>query len=720
MNKNETGKWVVFAYGGPDHASAGLPITGDAAQITANIRIDGAAANAVDDTNPTELEDGYYIFDITATESDGDNLLLAPQSSTSDVIVIAVPGAVWTRPAEFNNTILATEAKQDTQKAETVLILEDTAEIGAAGIGLSNINLPDQTMNITGSLSGSVGSVTGDINTAGGTIINLDGLDTEQDAQHLITQELIGNVASGSAALGTNAIDSTNNVAMTETLTYEATHTTNLIYHILENAGNNLDFEYTVTLQREGALTGVVWTGYLGGNGDSIELQFWNWVTSAYITEKTLIGSNGTTPATETISSIAAYTGTGVNIGKVRFRFFSTEASALVATDRLIFEYTIVQDVLGFVNGAVWIDTINGVSGTSDGIGVIGNPVDNITDAKAIADNYGLKRYNSYPGSELTLTENVEYYEFLGFGYTFDQAGYKVTGTLIERAHITGIGTWTDTGTRPVYRNCIMGASTVPPCLMNNCGIGKDNGTLTFGSAGDYDFSGCQSLVAGSGSPNIVATVGSGTVNIGNRGYFGGANYTLDNTVTLSHEVVGGGGTTITTGGADVEVRGTTRSLTLHLSSDEVVQFVGITGPITIDGTTTAEVNLYGVSSSVADSTSAAVVTDDTVNKTNINAILEDTTEIANLNNVSAAEVNAEVVDALDTDVYPEPGQGAPGEEITLAQKISYLYKAWRNKTEQTATTLSLYDDAGTTVDQKSTVADNGTTASKAEIVSGP
>ena len=44
-------------------------------------------------------------------------------------------------------------------------ILTDTAVIGVAGAGLTNINLPDQTMNITGditgNLSGSVGSVTG-------------------------------------------------------------------------------------------------------------------------------------------------------------------------------------------------------------------------------------------------------------------------------------------------------------------------------------------------------------------------------------------------------------------------------------------------------------------------------------------------------------------------------------------------------------------------------
>ena len=61
-------------------------------------------------------------------------------------------------------------------------ILVDTAEIGVAGAGLTEaggtgdhltaIDLPDQTMNITGNLSGSVGSVTGAVGsvTAGVTV----------------------------------------------------------------------------------------------------------------------------------------------------------------------------------------------------------------------------------------------------------------------------------------------------------------------------------------------------------------------------------------------------------------------------------------------------------------------------------------------------------------------------------------------------------------------
>lgn len=107
------------------------------------------------------------------------------------------------------------------------------------------------------------------------------------------------------------------------------------------------------------------------------------------------------------------------------------------------------------------------------------------------------------------------------------------------------------------------------------------------------------------------------------------------------------------------------------------------------------------------------------------NAILADTgttipAQISALNDLSAAQVNAEVVDALNTDTYAEPGQGAPGATISLAQKIGYLYKAFRNRKTQTSTTFSLYADDAATVDQKSTVSDNGTTAERGEIVTGP
>lgn len=75
---------------------------------------------------------------------------------------------------------------------------------------------------------------------------------------------------------------------------------------------------------------------------------------------------------------------------------------------------------------------------------------------------------------------------------------------------------------------------------------------------------------------------------------------------------------------------------------------------------------------------------------------------------------------ALLDDPRGEPGQGAPPVNPDLATKIDYLYKAWRNRSTQTATTYSLYADNGTTVDQKATVSDDGTTYVKGEIATGP
>jgi hypothetical protein len=74
-------------------------------------------------------------------------------------------------------------ANLDTQLStiDTVVdsILVDTAEIGAAGAGLTNINLPNQTMdivgNITGNLSGSVGSVTGAVGSVTGAVGSVTG-----------------------------------------------------------------------------------------------------------------------------------------------------------------------------------------------------------------------------------------------------------------------------------------------------------------------------------------------------------------------------------------------------------------------------------------------------------------------------------------------------------------------------------------------------------------
>jgi len=78
------------------------------------------------------------------------------------------------------------------------------------------------------------------------------------------------------------------------------------------------------------------------------------------------------------------------------------------------------------------------------------------------------------------------------------------------------------------------------------------------------------------------------------------------------------------------------------------------------------------------------------------------------------------IANAVLNDSFSLPGQEAPPAAPTVLQCLAYLYKAWRNKVEVTSSTAKLYDDAGTTVDQKWNVDDDGTTFTKGEVTSGP
>lgn len=129
-------KWVVFAFEGEGGSNPGNPVTGDAANITANLRLDGGAANAVDDTNPTELEDGYYIFDITAAESNADMILMAPASGTANVIVIGVPGALY----PTNDIGLAGAALGDLGGMSTAMKAEVNVEVDTAVDALNDFD----------------------------------------------------------------------------------------------------------------------------------------------------------------------------------------------------------------------------------------------------------------------------------------------------------------------------------------------------------------------------------------------------------------------------------------------------------------------------------------------------------------------------------------------------------------------------------------------------
>lgn len=116
----------------------------------------------------------------TRTATMSENWVVTPDA-TSEFIVVPADVDLET----WNHSVVTGDGDWAALKAETAAILLDTAEIGAAGAGLTEaggtgdhltaIDLPNQTMDITGNLSGSVGSVTGAVGSVTGAVGSVTG-----------------------------------------------------------------------------------------------------------------------------------------------------------------------------------------------------------------------------------------------------------------------------------------------------------------------------------------------------------------------------------------------------------------------------------------------------------------------------------------------------------------------------------------------------------------
>jgi len=111
VQKNASGQtWIIYAW----DTTGPTAKTGDADNITADLQIDDGSATALRDTNPTELGDGYYSFDLTQAESNGDLLFLIPVSSTANIQVESV---VSTISSDFYSESFLTRAIADVREA---------------------------------------------------------------------------------------------------------------------------------------------------------------------------------------------------------------------------------------------------------------------------------------------------------------------------------------------------------------------------------------------------------------------------------------------------------------------------------------------------------------------------------------------------------------------------------------------------------------------------
>lgn len=457
------------------------------------------------------------------------------------------------------------------------------------------------------------GLVTGVLPWRGPTIGFRDAIinDTMMDTGAPATAAQVGALSLGSGGVSITAESFTGTTIGVPTNTYTSTFEEDGTYHIVPPTGGALDMYYQFDIGGAGLPQSIEWVGYVQANNDNCEVYFYNWGDTAWEQVGTIEGANGTVAVTQSFIATTSHVGTGANLGKVRFRFASGGGDVVtnVATDRILVTYTFSPQSIGYVGGAVWLDTGASNTNTESYVdGTADNPVSTIAAAKTIADNLNLKVIHCLPGTSITLAATFDNFEFVGFNFTVALGGQSIEGTTFVNATITGIGTATTT--QPTFRNCKIGAATIPPSVLMSCGIGDSSGTFTGGSAGEYVFHECFSLAPGAATPSLdFSGLGVGGTGINNRAWNGGASYTLDGDCTLSHEVRQGGGQTTVTGGGDVEIRGIVRSLTITLSASETVQFSGTCGPVTISGAATAAtVNLYGIIGDIADTSTGSTV----------------------------------------------------------------------------------------------------------------
>jgi hypothetical protein len=608
-------------------------------------------------------------------------------------------------------------------KAETALILVDTAEIGAAGAGLTNINLPNQTMDIvgtiTGDLSGSVGSVTGavgsvtattsaDVVSISGDTVAADNLELQYDTTGLTgdtfpsTQSQLSGIANVGAAVNrasdiyvlTTGVQSSGtiaNVAALDGTNHEHTDTAGAM---------DLYYQFNVGA---GIPTSATMSGYLNGNNDSLGVYGYDWVAAGWVQIGTLVGQTGATNNVNSYSLFTDMVGTGANTGLVRLRFFVAAGltTATLAVDQIYCSFA--QGSAGYEGGAVWVDT--SVSNTNTVVGIDGtstNPVSTMGAANTIATATNLNKFQIAPGSDIVLATSQTSQIFEGSVWTLDLGGQD-----ISNSNFIGCEDVSGTGTSPTgevhFDHCTFDGlgTTLGGFHMDNCGLA---GALTLSEAGDYVLNHCYSEVAGAGTPTIDFGAALGNTNLNMRDYSGGVQINNKDATGTDQMSLEGNGQLIVAASSSgaISLRGNWQ--------------VTNTGGATI----TRDDNSTSIAAIEADTNELQTDWADGTGRLDLilDIIAADTTTdipalINGLDDVTAAEVLTQVNAALDTAIA-ELGVAAPTATPTIRTGLMLLYMAMRNKRETTASVDSIMNDAGTAI-ASSVLSDDAVTFTKNE-----
>lgn len=492
-------KWLVYAWNDTTHA----PVTGDAANITAKISQDHGARNASNDVNPTELESGYYLFDLTQGETDGDILTIIAVSGTANVQVRGVP--------ETLQTTIAATAK-------------DNLSLMYDGTGYVDPTAPSSRAQADGIGAGIGGSV------------NLQATSDNTGGAIIDSVAFVGSVQSG---------------------TFASIEAEDGVYHDIDDVGNDIDVVYGFAVGGGRTAAAVTFAGFVQGNNDEIRIKVFDHVGSDWEIIGTIPGSNGTTNVTLDLPLLLKHTGTGAELGNVYIRLEtdSTTPSNL-SVDKLLVSAVNVGQSVGYANGKVWVNTTaGGVAGTEPYVnGVADQAVDLWPSALTLATSVGLSDFHIINGSAIVLSGNSDNFSLFGDNWTLALNGKSVAGAYFQGAEVSGIGV---SSAEVHFEGCDIATVSVQIGHFDSCSF---SGTVTMTLAGDYNFHDCHSKVPGAATPFFDKTAGQ-AITAQWRRWSGGLTLSgieAGDVFTISGELG-----TVELNGAEgiVEIRGTYRNI---------------------------------------------------------------------------------------------------------------------------------------------------------------
>lgn len=277
------------------------------------------------------------------------------------------------------------------------------------------------------------------------------------------------------------------------------------VVHDIDDTGDDIDIVYGASIGGGRTASEVTILANVSQNNDEVKVKIFDHVGSDWEIIGTIEGSGGGTFKRLDLLLLLKHTGTGSELGKVYIRFETDSTTpSNISIDQAIVKAVNIGQSVGYANGRIWIDTVNGVAGTEPFVnGVADNHTNLIASAKTLSTALKISDFHIINGSTIILTESTANESYFGDNWTLVLNSQSVNRAYIQGASdVSGIGLSPD-GVR--YEGSGIKTMSVQKGHFGLCGF---DGIVTHTLAGHYKYHNCYSNIPGPDGPTFTKTAG--------------------------------------------------------------------------------------------------------------------------------------------------------------------------------------------------------------------